>query len=148
MTGHAGTAPAGRLGERYVAAVLVVTGLGMLGAGVWSWLAPRSFARFVDFPYHEHFLHDLGVFQIGIGVTLLAAPAWRDARAVALTGFLVTNTLHAVNHALDTDLGGHGSDAYLIGVASVLAAVALAVRVRQLRAAASPAAPGEVTEPR
>jgi hypothetical protein len=31
--------------------------------------------------------------------------AWRDGLALALAGFLVANTTHAVNHAVDLDLG-------------------------------------------
>jgi hypothetical protein len=116
--------------------VMVVAGVEMLIGGGWAWLAPRSFARAVDFPYHEHFLHDLGVFQIGIGVAVLVALVWRDARAVALTGFLTANTLHALNHAYDLHLGGHSSDAYLLAVLSLLAGSALVLRIRQLRDAA------------
>jgi hypothetical protein len=92
-----------RLGQPYVATILALAGASMLAAGIWAEAAPRSFARFVDFPYHEHFLHDLGAFQIGIGVTLLLALAWRDAPTVALAGFLAANTLHAVSHAIDRD---------------------------------------------
>jgi hypothetical protein len=120
-----------RLGRSYVATILAVAGASMLATGVWAGAAPRSFARFVDFPYHEHFLHDLGAFQLGLGVTLLGALAWRDAPTVALTGFLVANTLHAVSHAVDLDLGGHASDPYAIGALSLLAAAALVLRVRQ-----------------
>jgi hypothetical protein len=135
MTSHTSTTAATtrRLGQLYVATILAVTGAGMLVAGIWAGAAPRSFARFVDFPYHEHFLHDLGAFQIGIGVTLLGALAWRDAPTVALAGFLVANTLHAVSHAIDLDLGGHPGDPYAIGAVSLLAAAALVLRVRQRR---------------
>jgi hypothetical protein len=122
-----------RLAQRYVAAILALAGAGMLAAGIWAGMAPRSFARFVAFPYHEHFLHDLGAFQVGIGATLLLALAWRDAPTVALAGFLVANTLHAVSHAIDLDLGGRASDPYAIGVLSLLAAAALVLRVRQRR---------------
>jgi hypothetical protein len=122
-----------RLGQPYVAAVLAVAGAGMLAAGLWAGLAPRSFARFVAFPYHEHFLHDLGAFQVGIGVTLLLALVWRDAAAVALTGFLVANSLHAVSHAVDQELGGRASDPYVIGAVSLLVAAALVLRLRQRR---------------
>jgi hypothetical protein len=144
MTGHtttsSTTAPAaggGRLGQPYVAAILAVAGAGMLAAGGWAGLAPRSFARFVAFPYHQHFLHDLGAFQVGIGATLLLALAWRDAATVALAGFLVANSLHAVSHAIDRDVGGRASDPYTIGILSLLVAAALVVRVRQRRAPTS-----------
>jgi hypothetical protein len=140
MTGHTTTTTAAasrRLGQRYVAAILALAGASMVAAGVWAGLAPRSFARFVAFPYHQHFLHDLGAFQVGIGVILLLALAWRDAPTVALAGFLVANTLHAASHAIDLDLGGHASDPYTIGISSLLAAAALVVRVRQRRASTS-----------
>jgi hypothetical protein len=52
----------------------------MLTAGTRAWAVPHSSARFVAFPYHEHFLHDLGAFQLGIGATLLAL-AWAVRRA-------------------------------------------------------------------
>jgi hypothetical protein len=137
MTSHpdSATAPATtrRLGQPYVAAVLAVAGAGMLAAGLWAGVAPRSFARFVAFPYHEHFLHDLGAFQLGIGVTLLLALAWRDAAAVALAGFLVANSLHVVSHAVDQELGGRASDPYAIGAVSLLVAAALVLRLRQRR---------------
>jgi hypothetical protein len=133
MTSRTSTVPGSRLAERFVVTAMVVAGLEMLVAGVWAWLAPRSFADAVNFPYHEHFLHDAGVFQIGIGVALLAGLVWRDARAVTLTGFLIANTLHALNHAYDRHLGGHASDAYALGALSLLTGAALVLRVRQLR---------------
>jgi hypothetical protein len=126
-----------RLAQRYVAAILALAGTSMVAAGLWAGLAPRSFARFVAFPYHQHFLHDLGAFQVGIGVTVLLALAWRDAATVALAGFLVANTLHALSHAIDQDLGGHPSDPWAIGAVSLLATAALVVRVRQPRAPTS-----------
>jgi hypothetical protein len=136
MTSHPDSVTAAatrRLAQPYVATVLAVAGAGMLATGIWAWAAPRSFARFVAFPYHEHFQHDLGAFQIGIGVTLLLALVWRDAATVALAGFLVANSLHGVSHAMDLDLGGRASDPYAIGAVSLLVAAALVLRVRQRR---------------
>jgi hypothetical protein len=115
MTSHTSTTTATatrRLGQPYVAAILALAGATMLAAGVWAGLAPRSFARLVAFPYHQHFLHDLGAFQIGIGVTLLLALAWRDAETVALAGFLVANTLHAVSRS-SAPSHGHPGDRLL-----------------------------------
>lgn len=126
----------------FVRAVVVALGVTMILLGLWAWLAPASFAELVDFPLHVHFLHDAGVFQIGIGVGLLAALFVGDALVVVLAGFLVANTLHAINHGIDLALGGHVGDLPGLASFSVLAVVALYLRVRQLRAAAQrPAEP-------
>lgn len=115
----------------FVRVTTALAGTAMLVAGVWCLVAPESFARAVAFAPHEHFLHDLGAFQIGIATTLLLALVWRDALATALAGFLVGNSIHAVNHALDLDLGGRASEAWALAAASVLTAAALALRLRQ-----------------
>ena len=83
-------------------------------------------------PRHTHFVHDAGAFQLGIGLTLVLAVAWRDGLALALAGFLVANTTHAVNHAVDLDLGGHSSDPWGLAALSLLTAAALVVRLGQL----------------
>jgi PPOX class probable F420-dependent enzyme len=130
----------------YVAIVTLLAGLGTTAAGTWSLFWPQSFAEFVDFPYHEHFLHDVGAFQIGIGSTLLLALIWSDALATALAGFLLANTIHVVNHVEDLHLGGNVAQVWALAVLSVLTAAAFALRLRQLgyvlgavRTATSPA---------
>ncbi|HEY8471678.1 MAG TPA: PPOX class F420-dependent oxidoreductase [Natronosporangium sp.] len=70
--------------------------------------------------------------QIGIGVTLLLALIWRDALCTVLAGFLVGNSIHALNHALDLELDGRARDAWLLTALSVIVAVALWLRLRQL----------------
>ena len=112
--------------------LVVLIGVSILVPGFWSWLAPVSFARAVNFELHEHYLHDLGVFQIGIGVTVLSTLRWRDALTVALIGFLTANTLHAANHAVDLDQGGHLFDGIALAALSIVAALALYLRRRQL----------------
>ncbi|MGN9906904.1 PPOX class F420-dependent oxidoreductase [Phytohabitans sp. LJ34] len=115
--------------------VVLVTLLGALltgAAAVWCLAAPGSFADFVDFPRHEHFVHDLGAFQLGLAVSLLLALVWADGLATALGGFFVANAVHAVNHAGDLDLGGRGSDPWLIGAMALFAGAAALVRLRQL----------------
>jgi PPOX class probable F420-dependent enzyme len=118
--------------DRYVAGVTLLAAAFMLVAGVWALFWPDSFAEAVRFPEHTHFLHDVGAFQIGIGVTLALAVLWRDPPAVVLTGFVVGNTIHAANHTVDLDLGGRDSDPWLLGLLSVLVAVGLVRRLRQL----------------
>lgn len=128
MTTGSGTTTA----DRYVTVVIAMAGIFTLLAGVWALLDPTSFADAVDFPAHEHFVHDLGAFQIGIGLTLLLALIWRDPPAVVLAGFVVANTIHAVNHAVDLDLGGHDSDPWLLAALSLAAGAALVLRLRRL----------------
>jgi PPOX class probable F420-dependent enzyme len=99
---------------------------------VWCLVDPTSFAKFVRFDVHEHFLHDIGAFQLGLGVTLLLALIWSDALATALAGFIVANTVHTVNHVMDMHLGGSAAQAWLLGAASVGLVVAFVLRLRQL----------------
>jgi PPOX class probable F420-dependent enzyme len=121
-----------RAGHGYVLAATALSGVGMLVAGLWALLGPRSFAEAVSFPYNEHFLHDAGAFQLGIGATLLLAVAWRDGLALALAGFLAAGTVHAVNHAVDLDIGGTAAQLWALVAWAVLAAAALLVRLRQV----------------
>lgn len=126
-----------------VGAVLLVTAVSMLVFGFWAWLAPGSFADFTAFPVHVHYLHDAGVFQIGIGVSLLAALVIDDAVIVALTGFFIANTLHTINHALDLQLGGHVGDILGLGTLSLLAGAAIAWRIRRASTATSTEGTGQ-----
>jgi PPOX class probable F420-dependent enzyme len=117
---------------RLVLAVTLLAGLFMTAVAVAALLAPGWFADAAGFPRHPHFVHDAGAFQLGIGVTLLLAVAWRDGLALVLVGFLVANTTHAVNHAVDLDLGGRSSDPWGLAALSLLTAAALVVRLGQL----------------
>ena len=120
--------------ETFVTIVVALSGTWMLAVGLWALFAPRSFATWIDFPpYAEHLLHDVGAFQIGIGLGLLVALAWSDAKSVALLGFVVAGVIHTVNHTIDLDLGGHTADIWFIGASTVLAGTALVVRVRSIR---------------
>jgi hypothetical protein len=120
-------------GQWVVTAAVLVAAFLMLAAGAWCWLAPESFAAFTNWPVHLHFLHDAGAFQLGIGVMLLAALRWRDALVVVLAGAAFTNGLHAINHAMDLDLGGgYASDPWLLGAVALLALAGLVARVHAL----------------
>ncbi|PRX46996.1 PPOX class probable F420-dependent enzyme [Prauserella shujinwangii] len=116
----------------FVVAATLLGALLMLPTGVWLLVDQASFATFVNFLPHVHFERDAGAFQVGIGVLLLLSLVWRDGPVLALTGFLVANTVHAVNHVMDLDLGGHASDPWVLLTVSVLAGVALWQRLRQL----------------
>jgi PPOX class probable F420-dependent enzyme len=121
----------GALAQTYLCAVTGLVGLVTVGIGIWCLIGPRSFAAAVGFGPHVHFLHDVGAFQLGLGITLLLALIWADALATALAGFIVANTVHTVNHAVDLDLGGSAAQAWLLGVVSVALVVAFVLRLRQ-----------------
>lgn len=104
----------------------------MIGLGLWGRLDPAGFAEWANWPNHEHFLHDAGVFQIAIGLMMLTALWSRDVLTVVLAGFCFTNLFHAANHYLDRADGGHGSDAWFLLAVAVLAGVGLVARRRQL----------------
>jgi hypothetical protein len=86
----------------YIRVVATVVGVFLAVGGVWAMVAPESFfdtaATFE--PYNQHFLQDIGAFQIGLGAVLLLA-VWvsADALTVALLGVGVGGLAHAVSHA-------------------------------------------------
>lgn len=66
------------------------------------------------------------------GWGLVLAVAWRDGPALALAGLLAANAIHTINHAVDLDLGGHNWDPWGLASLTLLTAIALIVRLRQL----------------
>jgi hypothetical protein len=123
-------APVRRRQPVLVAAVLICA-VSMLGLGAWAFLAPHSFADFIDYPpYNRHLIHDAGAFQLGIGVTTLLALLWPDGLLAALTGFTVASALHTVSHWTDRGTGGHGSDVPSLAL-TVVALVAIYLRLQE-----------------
>jgi PPOX class probable F420-dependent enzyme len=116
----------------FVKAITLAAGIWTTAVGVWALADPSGFADTTQFPPSAHYVHDIGAFQLGIGVSMLLAVLWTDALAVALAGFLVGNTAHTYNHAADADLGGRGFEPYALAAVSVLVLAALIVRLRQL----------------
>ena len=100
-----------RLGRGSPRAVALLGGAGFVALGAWAMVAPRAFfdavARFE--PYNQHFLQDIGAFQIGLGAVLLLAAAITraDALAVALVGVGIGAVFHTLSHIVGLDLGGN-----------------------------------------
>jgi hypothetical protein len=122
--------------------VLIVAAAGaafFLAFGLWPFFDARSFFdRVAEFdPYNPHFLHDIGAFQVGIGVSLGLA-LWRrsDALFVALAGAGIASALHAVAHIRDHDLGGQDSDPFVFAVLALLLLGAALWRLSPLHSAA------------
>jgi hypothetical protein len=115
----------------FVTIATTVVGGVLLIFGIWSLLLPRSFDALIDFPpYNQHLLHDVGAFQIGIGVSVLISLMWSDSIGVALTAFIVAGTIHSINHALDRHLGGHSFDQWGLAGLVLLAGAALIIHLR------------------
>lgn len=90
----------------------IVAGVGgamLVLFGAWAMAAPESFydALATFEPYNQHFLQDIGAFQIGLGAVLLVALTGRDGLTVALLGVGAGLLAHTVSHLLGTDLGGN-----------------------------------------
>lgn len=120
---EAGPVRATYTGWGYPRLVAVGTGLVLLVSGVWALVAPESFfdsaATFE--PYNQHFVQDLGAFQLGLGAVLLLAATFRDALAVGLLGVAVGSAAHVVSHAVGHDLGGTPAvDIPLFSIVTVL----------------------------
>ena len=116
--------------------VLIVTAVAaafFIGPGLWAFFDPKGFYDAVATfePYNEHFVHDIGAFQIGIGVALAAA-VWRrsDALFAALAGATAGGAFHTAAHFMDHDLGGQDTDVFVFGLVTVLTAAGAWMRVR------------------
>lgn len=98
------------LGTWIPRAVAIIGGVGFIALGLWAMVDPRSFfeALAAFEPYNQHFLQDIGAFQVGLGVVLLLAgvPTRADGLTVALVGVGVGAALHVVSHVVGQDLGG------------------------------------------
>jgi hypothetical protein len=109
-------------------------GVFTLALGVWAMVDARSFFDNIGHfpPYNAHFVHDVGAFQIGIGVALLCALAWRDdAILVALGGAAAGATAHEIAHIVDSDRGGRDSDPFTLGIIAVILLAVFAWRLRE-----------------
>jgi len=117
---------------KFARVVAVAGGLFLVVLGIWALIDPRSFyEQLATFPpYNRHFMHDVGAFQVGLGVTLLIALVWADALGVALAGVGVGAALHAVSHWVDRDLGGRSSDPYTLSILAIAFLVAAGMRHR------------------
>jgi hypothetical protein len=125
------------MGRRVVRALALLAAAFYTLFGAWALLLPRAFFDTVAAfpPYNEHFLHDLGAFQLGLGAAVLAALAIRGSLMAALVGVAVASVLHAATHAFDTHLGGQPTDPWVLGLFAGLVVLALLVAWRRERAA-------------
>jgi hypothetical protein len=105
--------PGPPLTEARMRQALLILGLSQLVIGAWLVIDPGSFVDAIApfGPADSHFLRDLGTFQAGIGIALLAAAGRPSWRVPVLFAALAQSALHTVNHLFDigeTDPGWLG----------------------------------------
>jgi hypothetical protein len=113
-----------------------------LGVGLWAFAAPLSFFEIVGPypPYNEHFLHDIGAFNLGLGAAAIAGLLFADALVAVLTALAVAEVMHEIAHITDRLLGGYPSDPYTLGALVVVVLVGLLAAARSVDRHRSPAA--------
>jgi len=114
---------------RWIAAVV---GVFYLGTGLWSFVAPTTFySNVANFaPYNLHLLHDVGAFQVGLGVALIAGALVARALLAALIGALAGSVFHLLAHVIDLRLGGHpATDLPALSVLALALAVGLYLEI-------------------
>ncbi|HYH60200.1 MAG TPA: hypothetical protein VD790_13400 [Thermoleophilaceae bacterium] len=126
---------------------LLLVAFGQLAATLQALVAPRSF--YEDFPfgrgwveaypaYNDHLIYDYGAYTLGAVVALVIAAIWLDRRVVQLAcvSWLVSATIHLVNHVLTVERYSTGDAiANLAGLALfVVVPAALLLRSRNDRA--------------
>ena len=117
-------------------AIRTITAVGagfFLLGGIWSLVAPRSFYDTLATypPFNDHLFHDIGAFQIGIGVGALAGIFGRDALSAGLAGAASGAILHAVSHFIDVGEGGQSSDPWALSAFALLLTVAWVIHWRR-----------------
>ncbi len=123
------------MGDRAPKVIAVLGATIMLGFGLWAFLDPRAFYKGVAVwpPFNKHFIHDIGAFQIGLGLTLLLALVRGDALFVALAGVGGGAAVHAAAHWIDRDLGGKSTDPWVMTVLAALLVAGAVLRHRGRR---------------
>lgn len=108
----------------------------LMTVGVWAFVSPRGFYdSFATYPpFNRHLLRDVGAFNFGLGITLLAAARIRDGLTVALAGAAAAGVAHGLSHIIDAGDGGRSYDPILFSVIGLLLVGAAVARAREVRA--------------
>jgi hypothetical protein len=114
-----------------------VIGAFYLLTGAWAFLAPSSFFSAVATfpPPNVHLLHDLGAFQVGLGLVLIMPVALQLPLRAPLIAVLAASILHVLAHIEDVRLGGHPTtDLPILTLICAALAVAIGLELRAKRA--------------
>jgi hypothetical protein len=127
--------------QRLVTVLTLVGAAAFLAAGAWAFADPASFyvgvARYAS--YNQHFLHDIGAFELGLGAALVFGLAGLGGRATALWGAGIGSAFHALSHFLDRGLGGRAADPFLLAALAALLLTAAALATARPARVARPA---------
>lgn len=84
-------------------ALVAVFGLVHLATGLALLAAPAWFFQNIGYfpPYNRHYEGDLGAFQLGLGLALLAAVRHPARHYLLLLAVALGNLAHLLNHAYD-----------------------------------------------
>jgi hypothetical protein len=125
-----------KIGRKWELPEIVAGAVGLFFGlqGIWAFVAPRSwFDALATFePYNKHFIHDIGTFQIGLGVAGVLAALRLKPLIVGLGALSAFQVLHVLSHVIDRDAGGRpGFDIPALGVFAALTVVALVMAARR-----------------
>jgi len=129
-------------GSRAARAIALAAGAFYIVVGLWAFLAPDSFFGYIASfpPFSRHLFHDLGAFQVGLGLALVLGATARGARMPALLAVLAASLLHLASHLEDRALGGHSTDPVGLGLLCALLVAAVVLE----RRATAPAPGGDI----
>ena len=125
--GDAGAGSDANAGTDVVTIALLSVGAITLLTGVWAFLSPGTFYDAIAAfpPRNDHFLRDVGSFQVALGLLGLVAARRATWRTPALGMFTVMYALHAISHLIN--INDAESDALGIVEFVLLAGTALAL---------------------
>jgi hypothetical protein len=123
--------------------IAIVLGCLWVVLGLWALTAPESFYAIVApfAPYNQHFAHDMGAFQFGLGTALLLALRFGDALLVAFGANIAAGVAHELSHTMDSQLGGHSYDIPNLALLAALPLLGLVLRSFAIARATSTATP-------
>jgi uncharacterized membrane protein len=121
-------APASRIARIIALAV----GAFYVAVGTWAFVGPTVFyADVAPFPpYNQHLFHDLGAFQVGLGLALIVGAMVRGGLLTALLAVLAASLLHVASHVEDRSLGGRSTDLVFLSLLCVALAAAAVLEYR------------------
>jgi uncharacterized protein YjeT (DUF2065 family) len=116
--------------------VLLVAGTVLVLPGILAFVAPGAFydqlAGYA--PRNDHFLRDLGAFQIGLGAFAVLAWARPQLRAGALAVLALHFLLHTISHVIDVSAADpEWQGPFALVAEGLLTAVLAALLVREVR---------------